>query len=382
MRIGILGGSFNPPHLGHRRMADLAVRKLRLDTLYVIPAVRPPHKEITKGSPVDEKRFKMTQIAFNNLKSVVVSDIEYKREGPSYTVDTISEIKKINPDSDIYLIMGTDMFLTLDEWYKYEEILSMCIPAVFAREAGQCEVINAKAQGWNVEIVENKIVPISSTKLREHLISRDGLEYVGEELYEYIIKERLYGAKPNLDWLRLRAHAYLDKKRVPHVLGCEQEAARLAKRWGADVGDAREAAILHDITKNKDRKQQLILCEKYDIITDIVELQNVKLLHSKTGAELSKDLFGVSGEVYDAILWHTTGRPGMGLLEQVIYMADYIEPTRDFPGVEKLRELAYSDLRSALMLGLKMSIDDLKQSGRTPHQRTIETLEWLGHLGV
>lgn len=94
------------------------------------------------------------------------------------------------------------------------------------------------------------------------------------------------------------------------------------------------------------------LCRKYAIICDTAETENPKLLHAKTGAALARDLFGVSDEIYEAIRWHTTGKPDMRTLEKIIYLADYIEPTRDFPGLDRLRELAYEDLDKAMALGL------------------------------
>jgi nicotinate-nucleotide adenylyltransferase len=166
-------------------------------------------------------------------------------------------------------------------------------------------------------------------------------------------------------------------KRIPHVAGCETEAVRLAEHWGADVGEAREAAILHDITKHFDLDDQLQLCRKYDIMTDNVEMQEVKLLHSKTGAAVSRAVFGVSDAVHDAIMWHTTGRTDMTLLEKIIYIADYIEPTREFEGVDELRRLAYSDLNLAVIKGLQMSIQDMRARGITPHLRTEEARTWL-----
>lgn len=388
MRIGILGGTYNPPHLGHRYMAELAVSSLGLDILYVIPALRPPHKVVSDDSPSDSERMEMARINFAGMEKVIVSDIEFTRDGPSYTADTVSELLQRHLNGEIYLILGTDMLLGFEQWYRFEDILKMVTLTVFARESGQRQEIERHAAvlrgrwGGKFKIVDNEVLPISSTHLRELLVSREGPHYMSESLYAYIIRGRFYGSKPNLDWLRPKALSMLSEKRIAHVMGCEQEAAKLAQRWSADEGDAREAALLHDITKNSDKNQQLILCKKYGIITDNVEQENEKLLHAKTGAEVSRELFGISGDVYDAILWHTTGRAGMGLLEQVIYMADYIEPNRRFHGVEILRKLAYSDLLAALKLGLEMSIDDLDASGITPHPHTVEALSWLCNLKV
>ena len=143
---------------------------------------------------------------------------------------------------------------------------------------------------------------------------------------------------------------------------------------------AREAGILHDITKKLGLEELLILCSKYDILNDALENKSEKLLHSKTGAALSRDLFGISDDVYSAIRWHTTGREDMTLLEKIIYLADYVEPNRDFEGVEPLRKLCYEDLNAAMELGLKMSIEDLEERGSPIHQKTLEAYEYYSKV--
>ena len=175
-------------------------------------------------------------------------------------------------------------------------------------------------------------------------------------------------------------YSELKPGRVAHVIGCEAEAVKLALRWGEDPENAAEAGILHDITKKLVLSDQLILCRKYGIINDNAEEQNFKLLHAKTGAAVARERFGISDEVYNAIRWHTTGKPDMTLLEKIIYMADYIEPNRDFPGVEELRRLAYEDLDKAMALGLEMSLKDIRSSGQEPYKDTVEAFEWYSQL--
>ena len=123
-------------------------------------------------------------------------------------------------------------------------------------------------------------------------------------------------------------------------------------------------------------EQQLALCRRYDIRLDELEQHALKLLHAKTGAAVARYIFDVKDAVYEAIRWHTTGKPDMTTLEKVLYMADYIEPSRDFDGVDELRRLAYTDLDAAMVLGLKMSLEDLKAGGITPHENTVQSLNW------
>ena len=385
MRIGIYGGTFDPPHIGHLNAAEAARDQLGIDRLILIPAGIPPHKRLQMSSASGEDRLEMVKLAAEHLKGAEVSDTEIKRTGKSFTSDTVRQIKQSAPNDDIYLFIGTDMLMIFEEWHEFQSIFDMCTLAVFAREDDDREKIHEKAAqlrekyGAKIEIIDNVAVSISSTELRKLLMDRQGTDYLTREVYGYILSKGLYGAKANFDYLRTMAYDMLKDSRVRHVAGCEYEAVRLARRWGADENDAREAGILHDITKKLDLSSQLILCRKYDIMTDMAESKDPKLLHSKTGAALARDLFGVSDSVYGAIFWHTTGRADMTLLEKVIYLADYIEPTRDFDveGLEKLRKQAYTDIDAAVLLGLEMSIVDLRDRGITPHPKTQEAIDWL-----
>ena len=377
LRIGIYGGSFNPPHIGHIRSAETASRQLGLDLLFIIPAGAPPHKILPDGTPSADKRFHMACLAFPDD---IVSDIETSNRDISYSVDTVRSIGEAYPGADLFLLLGADMYVTLDTWRNSKVLLSAATPAVFSRGSAD----RLKIAGYSLELrgrysaetitIENSVIEISSSQLREMLPARCGSRYIIDTIYAYIIKYRLYGAKPEWDWLRGRAHSMLAPSRIPHVDGCEREAVALAKRWGVDVDDAREAAILHDITKNLDVDGNLKILEESGIYVGAVAYAEEKLLHSKSGAELARSEFGVSDGVADAIRWHTTGRAGMSALEKVIYLADYIEPTRDFDGVGELRRLAYTDLAAAMKMGLEMSITDMVQRGIIPNMTTYDAL--------
>lgn len=383
MKIGIYGGTFNPPHTGHIRAAESTLRQLGLDLLLVIPAGIPPHKNLPDGSPSPSERLEMTVLAFQEMESVNVSDMEIIRDGKSFTVDTINAVQREYPDGEIYLLMGPDMLDIIEIWKNYNWIMENVTLAVFSRgtheeiKIAETTVRLKKKYHVDIVIVRNEPVEISSSELRELLKNREGIEYIAEKVYSYINKNHLYGVKPSFKWLRQQAYAMLKPSRISHVAGCEEEAVRLARRWNADEDEAREAAILHDITKKLDLGDQLILCEKYGIMTDNVEKEERKLLHAKTGAAIAKEEFGMSEDVFNAILYHTTGRPDMTTLEKVIYLADYIEPNRDFEGLKALRHVAYENLDQAIIIGLQMSINDMKSRGIIPHWRTVEAIQSL-----
>jgi nicotinate-nucleotide adenylyltransferase len=174
----------------------------------------------------------------------------------------------------------------------------------------------------------------------------------------------------------------LKPNRVAHVLGCRQAAVELAKLWGADEVHAARAALLHDITKALDGPLQLTLCGQYDIMLDAFSTQNPKTLHALTGSLVADRVFGEAEPVVQAICSHTTGKANMNTLEKIIYVADYMEPNRDFPGVENLRSLAYTNLDKALKLGLEMTLAVLKERGSDISPESSEALRYLEETGV
>ena len=394
MRIGIYGGTFNPPHLGHVTAARAVFELLKLDKLLLVPAGLPPHKDLPAGSPTPEQRLEMTRLAADQTglgSRVEVLDIELRRAGRSYTSDTLAQLKERYPDDELWLLMGTDMFLTLQTWHEPEKVLSLAGIAAFGRTEEDIEALFAPQRDYLYQMYPQArlftltipgVVEVSSTELREKLAKGEGGHLLPPAVYGYILREDLYNTHADLKHLpisRLRpvALSYLNYKRIPHVLGTEQEAIRLAERYGADVEKARVAALLHDSTKKLDLPAQLALCQHYGIQLDEMEQWALKLLHSKTGAAIARDVFGVDDEIYHAIWYHTTGHANMTLLEKIIYIADYIEPSRDFPGVDRLRKVCYESLDAGVLLGLEMTVEEMTAMGNPVHRATLEARDFL-----
>lgn len=174
----------------------------------------------------------------------------------------------------------------------------------------------------------------------------------------------------------------MKEKRVAHILGCCQTAVELARLYGADETDAARAGLLHDITKALDGPLQLTLCRAYGTILDDFSRKNPKTLHALTGSLVAERVFGENEAVVSAIRYHTTGRANMTLLEKIIYVADYVEPNRDFPGVEKVRKAAYENIDLALKLGLESTLALLKEQGREVSPESGEALRYLLEHGV
>ena len=385
-RIGIYGGAFNPPHTGHIRAAEFAVQALNLDKLLLIPSCTSPHKPLPAGSAEPEHRLQMTKLWAG--EKMEVCDIELRRGGTSYTYQTVEQLKSQYPQDELVLFMGTDMFLSFHTWKEPERILKCVSLAVFYRgEKHEQAAIAQKqaeyqAQGHTIYLVENPVTEISSTQLRRMLVFRCAAPFLDEKVLAYIEENGLYGTDKDyknlpMEQLEQVVVSLLNPNRVNHVLGCRDTAAELAKVWGADETDAARAGLLHDITKALDGPLQLTLCSEYGKVLDEFSENNPKTLHALTGALVAERIFGETPAVVKAIESHTTGKRAMNTLEKIIYVADYMEPNRDFPGVEELRRLAYTDLDGALKLGLEMTLSMLIQQKRQISPASSQALAYL-----
>ena len=300
------------------------------------------------------------------------------------------------PEDELWLLMGTDMFLTVQNWYQPERIFQYAGVAAFSRSLEdsqemfdqQSEYLRETFTARTTVIDLPQVTEIASRDLRRMLASEwtggnvDPGQFLWTPVYGYILREHLFGTKADLSKLsdkHLRAVSYsmVKAKRLPHIKGIEETAVALAKFWGVDEEMARRAAILHDCTKYWELEPQLATCEKYGVALDELEQTSVKLLHSKTGAALAEHVFCEPKEECEAIFSHTTGKAGMTKLDKILYLADYMEPTRDFDGVEELRRLVWEDLDQAMILGLEMSIEELKERGVPVHRNTLAALEDL-----
>ena len=391
MKIGIYGGTFNPIHRGHLTAAQAVKDALALDKLLLMVDGIPPHKQLPELSADNADRLAMAELATAELgKWAEASDIELRRQGKSYTSDTLRELKEQYPEDELWLIMGSDMFLSLHTWHEPEVIMSLAGIAASSRLeenedaafAAQKKRLEQEFGARIVTFCNPHVIEVSSTQVREALAKGEGQQYLSDAVYGYIARKQLYGTKVDLkhltiDELRPIAMSFLKPKRMPHVLGTEQEAIRLAKQYGADVAKAQIAALLHDCTKKLTMEEQLELCKHYGIKLDALEQKALKLLHAKTGAAVARDLFGVDDDIYNAIYWHTTGKADMTVLEKVIYMADYIEPNRMFDGVDDLRDAVHTDLDMGLLMGLEDCIAEMVERGSPVHHNTVEAKKFL-----
>lgn len=164
----------------------------------------------------------------------------------------------------------------------------------------------------------------------------------------------------------------LSEKRFNHTMGVAQTAKSLAEKWGEDSSRAFLAGLVHDCAKEIPYDRTISLLEKSGYIPDETELAATGLLHAPLGAVFARDVFGIEDEdVLDAVRYHTTGRVGMTLLEKIIYVADFAEPTRHYKEAEELRELAVQDIDKAVLKEADTVIKFTIDKGKTIHPRTI-----------
>ncbi len=187
MKIGILGGTFNPIHIGHLILAEEAREKLNLDRIIFVPTYLPPHKENSDIASAPD-RYKMIKLALQKNKYCLVSDIEIKRDGKSYTIDTLKEFKQKYPQDELYFIIGSDLLKYLDDWKDLFEIIKMVKFIVATRPGYPLEKIPAYITTMPIRAVD-----VSAFEIRQAIKENRSFRYlVPEAVFKYISKKNLY----------------------------------------------------------------------------------------------------------------------------------------------------------------------------------------------
>lgn len=195
-RIGIYGGTFNPPHIGHVEAARAFKKQMRLDELLIIPTFLPPHKDYSSSISCED-RLEMCRIAFSDVESASVSDMEIKRGGKSYTYLTLEELS--SDATELFMFCGTDMLLTLDTWMKPERIFELASVCYIRRESDDAtaDMIERKKTEYKTKYgaviysITADVIDISSTEIRE---SRSARKYLPDGVLSFINERGLYGA--------------------------------------------------------------------------------------------------------------------------------------------------------------------------------------------
>lgn len=384
-RIGLMGGTFNPIHLGHIHMAKAARDEAQLDQVLVIPTGNPPHKQ---GITPAEDRWKMVCAACAQEEGLTPSRVELDREGVIYTVDTLSILKENYPKADFFYIIGADTLMELKNWRSYEQVLKMCTflvcprawhytPAELTQERRRLEEM-----GGRFIMLAMEPMDVSSTELREALQKGEPTPNLPVTVREYCGIRGLYGMPCRLPdagpWLD-KLFQTLTMKRFAHTLAVAHTARHLAQVHHLDVVKAEIGGLLHDCAKCIPLKEMQAVCKLGMLPVDESLMENGGLLHAPAGAALAEIDYCVKDrEILNAISCHTTGKPGMTQLDMAVYLADKIEPTRaDYPVLSKVRMMAQFSLEKAMLLSMEGTTKYVKKGGKALHPTTMETIRWL-----
>ncbi|MDR0641348.1 MAG: nicotinate (nicotinamide) nucleotide adenylyltransferase [Treponema sp.] len=346
MRLAVLGGSFNPVHLGHLYLADAVLSGFGYDRVIFIPAFQSPFK---LGAPAPDPRDRLDMLAASipGDPRLLIDDCEIRREGVSYTVDTLADIiRRYLPEGKPGLILGDDLGRDFPKWKDFEKIVSLADIIIARRilsEAGEYPYPCVQMQ--------NDVMQISSAQVRELISGGKHWRYLVPAGARAIIEDRgLYGAPPVpaagtaspvlIVRLEEEARRRLSQPRFLHSRQVAVMTSDLCRFFGLDSRAGYLAGICHDMGKQLGEEELFKLAKADKRGISALEKRKPSLLHGRAGAMLLKKEYGIRDqEILDAVAFHTTGSPAMGPLAKALYIADKVESSRE--GVEcRLRDFS------------------------------------------
>lgn len=378
MKVGIMGGTLDPVHNGHLQIAQAVRKACGLDGLVLLPAGDPPHKR-RESDKWD--RLEMARLAAQNQPEMRVSEIEVLRQGTTYTVDTLNQLNRDFPGVEWVYIIGADTVGVLESWRSFDQVAAKCSFAAVGRPGFDAARARAHAKEletrWGARIIYLEVEgpDISSTDIRNRVAEGRSIAGLAPEAVEAYIRDKgLYLCGMSWSQIDESLRARLKPSRYRHTLGVAQTAFRLAGRYGVDPQRARLAGMLHDCAKWMNYEDMARLVKGAVCDVDAEELATEPVLHAPAGRVLAERDYGVRDpEILSAIRKHTLGGRDMTPLEQLIYVADFIEPGRKpFDGLEEARALAEKDLAAAARLCAKLTSEFVAAGGGTPHPRTAD----------
>ena len=417
VKLGIMGGTFDPIHNGHLNMAAEVAEKLALDALLFIPTGIPVFKRDQEVSPAED-RLEMCRLAIECNPSLDVSAIEVEREGDTYTIDTLRQMREHYPENvQFYFITGSDAAVTVGKWRGSHEIAKLATLVVVTRpgvEVGEQQLAAIHEAGFlDVKCVETTLLDISSSNIRERMKAGKEVRYfLPPSIWKYIRAHGLYGTSangslaeglPSQSEFRTTANSPVDcshkaglferlrvaprqdaqgqfvraipegnpaplpveggdplsdeffqarladlesrvsARRLKHIEGVAQTCVQLARRYGVDERMAHLAGLLHDWDKGYDDegiRQRVIDLGMQEVLDPWVVENMPQVLHGQTAAcALGRAWPSIPAEVLQAIDRHTTADVEMTDLDKILYIADALEPSRQFGRIDELRAL-------------------------------------------
>ncbi len=369
-KIGLYGGTFNPPHNEHINIVKNVILELGLDLLIVIPTNVSPHKI---GVEVADKtmRFEMLKLAFKGEKKVLVSDYEINNENISYTYLTVGHFKNEYPNCELYLIMGSDMLENFPKWKnpsQISELVNMVLVERVFDKIDTAKIVNIYTALYNKPVTVTKYLGQNASSTSIRIKSKLDLDFSTDttrEIYDYILQNNVYKKDEYYQFVCNK----LPKKRRQHTYGVIMTAIRLAKKLNADVKKCELSALLHDVAKYEDYK----LYSSFKLDGEVTE----SVIHQFLGEYIIKNELNIlDQDILNAVKYHTTARKNMSLIEKIIYVADLIEEGRDYDGVELLRKKVDEDFESGFVYCVEEVYKHLLLKGKPIYYLTLEAYDY------
>lgn len=366
MKIGVLGGTFNPFHIGHLNIVKEIDSVEHFDKVLFVPTGVSYMK--TDVLPAIH-RYNMTKMSIEGT-NYEVSDIDIKRKGNTYTKDTIIDIQNMYPGAEICFIIGTDTLYMIEKWFDYRFILSNVKLCVYQRKVDENEALDSIVERFKheykalIKMYDFDAIDISSSFIRNSIKSGNVEQvkpYIASCIMPYIEEHNIYKDLTPEEIIN-RLQKDLKPTRITHSLGVRDMAVKLGNIYGCDIDKCERAALLHDCAKYLSTEEKIDICNRWHVEISEVELNNPELLHSKAGALRAAEEYGIDDpDIINAVYYHTVGKADMSLLEKIIFVSDYIEVGRTHS--EKLpyfRELALTELDRTVALIYKETLTYLE----------------------
>lgn len=372
MKTGVLGGTFDPVHLDHLQLIKGATKALGLQRVILLPTLNPPHK---KEPPTPyATRLEMLKIFASECgENVVIDELEREFAPKAYASETLPALVKKYAGDQLYYIIGSDSLRKFTEW-KNPEIVASSMPiAVYPR--GKDDEIEAETARLNAMYPGARFIPLpyksnglssSDIRFKSETGDTEGVKAaLTPNVAAFVIERGLYlGYSGIVDRLRSEQPEGLFR----HSLRSAEWAVTHAWLAGTGFSESFLSALLHDSAKPF---SPMFPRESYP------EGTAPPVYHQYDGAYRAEHDFGIPDKaVRDAIMYHTTARPGMTKLDELVYLADKLEAGRDYPGVEELRKLASEDLSRAVYESLIRTREYLINKGERPDNLTLQAAEW------
>jgi len=372
--VGVLGGSFNPPHVGHLAIASDACAQLGLERVVFVPAGAPPHKDIADDVPA-AARLAMTRLAVEGDDRFSVSSAEIDL-GLCFTSDTLAEFRRLYPDRQLAFIAGSDTLLSFATWHEPDAIVALAHLVVAPRPGDDLAAVAREAARWGagrVTVMPSVAIGVSSSMVRERVRAGRPIRYLVPPAVErFIGEEGLYAPGESLMGERQRAERLLRQRGLSaeleaHCRATSLQAERLARRWGAAPDDAAVAGLLHDLCRELGADEVLRQAQRHGLtIEPIEEEYPVQLLHARVAAAEVAEA-GFAAPIAEAIRRHTLGGPRMTVLDACLFVADATAQGRTWKGVDEVRDEAMESLDAAVLTLVTRDIERLRARGREPH---------------